>query len=154
MSTTAYDDTNIFAQILRKQTPAHWIYEDTHTIAILDIMPRAPGHTLVLPKAPSRTILEASVEDLAAVIATVQKVSEALMTLFHANGLTIQQFNETAGGQEIFHTHFHVIPRHDGTPLGPHTGKMAEPVILKRQATDLAALLGMGEGWNPLASHP
>ena len=55
----AYDDTNIFAKILRGEMPSHRVYDDGETIAVMDVMPQGTGHTLVLPKAPSRNLLDA-----------------------------------------------------------------------------------------------
>jgi histidine triad (HIT) family protein len=54
---TPYDDSNIFAKVLRGELPSHKIYEDDKSIAIMDIMPRADGHCLVIPKAASRNML-------------------------------------------------------------------------------------------------
>ena len=94
--------------------PCHKVYEDDKALAFLDIMPRAPGHTLVLPKAPARNLLDVEPDDLAAVAQVAQKIAKAAMKVFGADGITIQQFNEGAGGQVVFHLHVHVIPRKDG----------------------------------------
>jgi histidine triad (HIT) family protein len=137
----AYDDANIFAKILRGELPAHRVYEDEHTLAFMDIMPRGDGHCLVLPKAPSRNILDVEPNDLAHVMATVQKLARAVKTAFNADGVTIQQFNESAGGQVVFHLHVHVIPRFDGVALKPHTGTMEDPDVLKANAEKIRAAL-------------
>ena len=108
----SYDSDNIFAKILRGEIPANRVYEDADTLAFMDIMPRADGHALVIPKTPCRNVLDASPEQLAAVMKTAQLLSKAVMEAFDADGVTLQQFNEEAGGQEIFHLHFHVLPRH------------------------------------------
>lgn len=121
----SYDPNNVFAKILRGELPCHRVYEDEHTLAFMDIMPRADGHVLVIPKAPARTILDAAPDSLAATIATVQRMARAVQTAMDADGITIQQFNESAGGQVVFHLHFHVIPRQEGVPMRPHTGTMA-----------------------------
>ena len=113
----SYDPNNVFAKILRGELPAHKVYEDDKAFAFLDIMPRAPGHTLVIPKAPARTILDIEPDDLAHLIKATQKIARAAMTVFSADGLTIQQFNEAAGGQLVFHLHIHVIPRKIGVSL-------------------------------------
>ncbi len=139
---TTYDDQNVFAKILRGELPAHNIYEDDKTIAIMDIMPRADGHALVIPKAASRNIMDIAADDLAAVYATVQKLAQAATQAFGADGVTIQQFNESAGGQVVFHTHVHVIPRHEGVKLRPHTGDMADLDELKDLAEKWRKALG------------
>ena len=115
-SMPSYDPQNIFAKILRGELPCHKVYEDDKVLAFLDIMPRAPGHTLVLPKAPARNLLDVKPDDLAAVALAAQKIANAAMKVFSADGITIQQFNEGAGGQVVFHLHVHVIPRKAGVP--------------------------------------
>jgi histidine triad (HIT) family protein len=141
MTTPAYDDQNVFAKILRGELPSHKIYEDDMTVAIMDIMPRGDGHLLVIPKAPSRNIFDIATEDLNAVMATVQKMSRTVVKAFDADGTTIQQFSEPAGGQVVFHTHVHVIPRFDGVSLKPHTGEMADNELLAAQAARIRAAL-------------
>ncbi|WP_029057511.1 HIT family protein [Stappia stellulata] len=136
-----YDDQNVFAKILRGELPSERVYEDDKTLAIMDIMPRGDGHVLVVPKAPSRNILDIAEGDLNAVMATVQKLARAVMKAFEADGTTIQQFSESAGGQVVFHTHVHVIPRFDGVKLRPHTGDMADGAVLAAHAEKIRAAL-------------
>lgn len=137
----AYDDDNVFARILRGEMPSERVYEDEHTIALMDIMPRGDGHCLVLPRASARNILDARPEDLAHVAVTTQKVARAVVKAFDADGVTVQQFNEPAGGQVVFHLHVHVIPRFEGIPLRPHTGEMADRDVLKTNAERIRAAL-------------
>jgi histidine triad (HIT) family protein len=137
--TIAYDPDNIFAKILRGEIPAHTVYEDDHVLAFMDIMPRADGHVLVIPKQPARNILDIAPDVLANLATGVQKVAKAVKTTMKADGLTIQQFNEPAGGQVVFHIHFHVIPRFEGVPMKPHTGQMADPEVLKVNAEKIRA---------------
>ena len=138
----SYDPNNIFAKILRGELPCHKVYEDDRALAFLDIMPRAPGHTLVLPKAPARNILDVAPDDLAHVMTVVQKIAQAGMKAFGADGVTIQQFNEGAGGQVVFHLHVHIIPRHAGVGLKPPASFKEAPEVLKDHAAKLAAALG------------
>ena len=138
---TAYDPQNVFAKILRGEMPCHKVYEDEATLAFMDVMPRADGHVLVIPKNPARNILDAAPDDFCATYRTVQKVARAVKAAMGADGLTIQQFNESAGGQVVFHLHVHVLPRHDGVPLRPHTGQMADQGVLREQATKIRAAL-------------
>lgn len=137
----AYDDSNVFARILRGELPAHKVYEDADTLAFMDIMPRCEGHALVVPKTPARNVLDASPSQLAACLATVQRIARAQLQAFGAHGITIQQFNEPAGGQVVFHLHYHVIPRWEGVRLGPHTGQMEKPEVLAAAAAKLKAAL-------------
>ncbi|WP_417709164.1 HIT family protein [Roseibium aggregatum] len=141
MSAPAYDDQNVFAKILRGELPSHKVYEDDKTLVIMDIMPRGDGHVLVIPKAPSRNILDIAQDDLNAVMATVQTMARAVIKAFDADGTTIQQFSEPAGGQVVFHTHVHVIPRFEGVSLKPHTGAMADNDLLASQAEKIRAAL-------------
>jgi histidine triad (HIT) family protein len=138
---TAYDSNNVFAKILRGELPSHKVYENEKAFAFLDIMPRAPGHTLVIPKAPVRNILDIAPDDLAALMKTTQTIARAAMTVFAADGLTIQQFNEPAGGQVVFHLHVHVIPRKIGIALKPPASFKEDPAVLSDQALKLAAAL-------------
>jgi histidine triad (HIT) family protein len=137
----AYDSTNVFAKILRGELPCTRVFEDDETYAFMDIMPRCDGHTLVIPKAPVRNILDATPVQLAAIMRTTQTISIAAMTAFAAPGVTIQQFNEAAGGQVVFHLHVHVLPRWEGQRLGPHTGQMAAKNVLEQNAARIRAAL-------------
>jgi histidine triad (HIT) family protein len=141
MPSPAYDDTNIFAKILRGETPCHKVFEDDAAVAFMDIMPRANGHVLVLPKAPSRNLLDADPEDLAKLIVRVQKIARAVKSAFEADGVTILQYNERAGGQIIFHLHFHIIPRWTGVELRPHTGAQEKPEVLDGFAKKIVAAI-------------
>jgi histidine triad (HIT) family protein len=136
-----YDPNNVFAKILRGELPAHKVFEDDKVFAFLDIMPRSPGHTLVIPKSPVRNILDIAPDDLAHLIKATQKIALAAMTVFAADGLTVQQFNEPAGGQVVFHLHIHVIPRKNGVALKPPASVKEEPAVLSDQALKLAAAL-------------
>lgn len=139
-----YDTDNIFAKILRGEIPSHKICEDDETYAFMDIMPRGPGHALVIPKTPARNILDVDSASLAAVMRTVQKVGRAVVKAFDAPGLTIQQFNEAEGGQVVFHLHVHVIPRFAGIALKPPAGPMEDSKILAENAAKISAALEAG----------
>ena len=136
-----YDDDNVFAKILRGELPAHKVYETDTALAFMDIMPRADGHALVIPKVKARTILDIAPDDLAVLIRSVQTVAKASKQAFEADGITIQQFNESAGGQVVFHLHFHVIPRHEGVPMKPPSGRMEKPDVLAANADKLRRAL-------------
>jgi histidine triad (HIT) family protein len=137
----AYDQNNIFAKILRGELPCYKVYEDDKALAFLDIMPRAPGHTLVLPKAPARNILDVPADVLGHVAMVAQKVAKAGMKAFAADGVTIQQFNEGAGGQVVFHLHVHVIPRKQGVAMKPPAAEKEKPDVLADHAKKIAAAI-------------
>jgi histidine triad (HIT) family protein len=134
MTGQIYDDNNIFAKILKGEIPAYKVYEDENTLAFMDVMPQAPGHLLVIPKRGSRNLLDADPAVLSALIPVVQKLAVAAQEAFEADGVFIAQFNEPAAGQTVFHLHFHVIPRHEGQALKPHTGKMEDGAVLAENA--------------------
>src|SRR5882757_8576608 len=123
----AYDSNNIFAKILRGEFPCQKVYED--------------DHTLVIPKAPARNILDITPEDYAHVARGAHKIAAAAMTAFKADGITVQQFNEAAGGQVVFHLHMHVMPRHDGIALLPPASRNEDVKVLEDNATRLIAAL-------------
>jgi histidine triad (HIT) family protein len=137
----SYDPENVFAKILRGELPSHRVYEDDRSFAFLDIMPRAAGHTLVIPKAPARNLLDVDPDDLAHLAGIVQKVARAGMKVFNADGVTVHQFSEAAGGQVVFHLHVHVIPRKDGVALKPPASFKEAPAVLSDHALKLAAAL-------------
>ena len=141
MPSSAYDDANIFAKILRGELPCHKVYEDEVALAFMDIMPRSDGHVLVLPKAPARNLLDADAESLSKLIIRVQKIARAVKSALAADGITVLQYNESAGGQIIFHLHFHILPRWQGVELRPRTGIQEKPEVLDAYAKKIAAAI-------------
>ncbi|MGL5446872.1 MAG: HIT family protein [Rhabdaerophilum sp.] len=142
---SAYDNQNIFAKILRGEIPSFKIFEDEHTLAFMDIMPRAPGHCLVIPKVPARNLLDCPPDALARLIGNVQRIAVAAKSALDADGITLQQFSESAGGQEVFHLHFHILPRREGEMLQRHPAPRGDMSELAAQAEKIrAALAGMG----------
>ena len=137
---TAYDDQNIFAKILRGEIPCFKVYEDDETLCFMDINPRSTGHCLVIPKTPCRNMLDATPAQLAACMTTVNKVANAAKSAFGADGISLLQFNEAAGGQEVFHLHFHIHPRHEGVPLGA-PGQPGDMDAIKGHADQIIAAL-------------
>lgn len=133
-----YQSDNIFAKIIAGDIPCHKIYENAGTLAFMDILPASRGHCLVIPKSPSRNLMDIEESALAAVMITVKKVTIAITKALKADGVTIRQNNEEAGGQEVFHTHFHIMPRYLGEPLRLHDG--AEPN--HAELADLAQQIG------------
>lgn len=137
---TAYDPDNVFAKILRGEMPATKVYEDDVALAFMDIMPRADGHTLVIPKAAARNILDIAPADLGELIKRVQIVAKGAHRAMGADGVTVQQFSERAGGQLVFHIHFHVLPRWNGVPVRP-PGVMGDMAAISAHAEKIRAAL-------------
>lgn len=124
----AYDPDNIFARIVRGEIPCAKVFEDADTLAFMDAFPQGPGHTLVIHKrARARNLLDIEAGDLAAVIATVQRVTRAVRAALNPDGVAVMQFNGSAAGQTIYHLHFHIIPRWRGVALGQHGHGVSEP---------------------------
>jgi histidine triad (HIT) family protein len=143
---TAYDQNNIFAKILRGEVPSHKVLEDEDTLAFMDIMPRAKGHALVIPKAPARNIFDVPPDMLGRTMLRVQRVAKAAKLAFAADGITLSQFSEPAGGQVVFHLHFHVLPRHEGVALLPPHGNIAPNDELAADAEKLRRALAALDG--------
>ncbi len=136
-----YDDQNIFAKILRGEIPCFKVLETDRTLAFLDIMPRSPGHTLVIPKAPARGILDIAEDDLAEVARSAKRVALAAMKAFAADGIIIQQFSEPASGQVVFHLHMHVMPVMEGRKLLPAQTVKEDLKVLEDHARRMIAAL-------------
>ena len=139
---TAYDDQNVFAKILRGEIPCFEVFRDDRSLAFLDIMPRSPGHTLVIPRAPARGILDIADDDLAAVARTGKRIAIAAMKAFDAEGIILQQFSEPASGQVVFHLHMHVIPVRAGIELLPAQTRKEDMAVLADHAKRMIAALG------------
>ena len=136
-----YDDENIFAKILRGEIPSAKVFENEQVLVFMDIMPRSSGHLLVIPKSKARNILDINIDQLHAVIDTVQMMAKLVMKALKADGVTIQQFNEAPGGQEVFHLHFHVIPRYSGERMGAPGQMVKDMSVLADQAKKISKLL-------------
>lgn len=139
--TMAYDNENIFAKIIRGEIPCHKVYEDDLAVAFMDVMPQSNGHTLVVPKAPSRNLLDVAPETLSAIAPLLQRVARAAKKAFAADGISVMQYNEGAGGQTVFHLHFHIVPRYEGVPLNAHARGMEDPETLSANAEKLKTAL-------------
>jgi histidine triad (HIT) family protein len=137
----AYDRNNVFARIVRGEIPAHKVFEDEHTLAFMDVMPQADGHTLVIPKAEAENLFDLPGPALAATILTTQRVARAVQKAFAAPGILIAQLNGPAAGQSVFHLHFHVLPRHEGLDLRFHARDMADPALLAAHAARVRTAL-------------
>ena len=137
----AYDDNNIFAKILRGEAPCVKLHEDDNALAFMDVMPRAPGHLLVIPKSRARNLFDVEPRALAALMPVVQTLARAAKAGLGADGASVFQFNESAGGQVVFHLHVHVIPRFEGDKLKPPGGPMADIAELEAVAAKIRAAL-------------
>lgn len=138
---SAYDPQNPFAKILRGELPSLKLLEDAHTLAIMDIMPQADGHVLVIPKEPAVTLLELSEAATLACVRVAHRLMAPVQRAMNADGVMLMQVNGSAAGQTVPHVHFHVIPRYDGEPLRLHAAKMEERSKLESFAAKISAEL-------------
>ena len=115
-----YDPENIFAMIISGVFQCHKVYEDDVAMAFMDVFPQSPGHVLVVPKTRARNFLDFPTEELGPFMARVQKISHAVRKALNPDGISMFQFSGGAGGQSVFHLHFHIIPRTEGIPLHGH----------------------------------
>src|SRR5215831_2836853 len=137
----SYDPNNVFAKILRGEIPSVKVYEDTKTLAFMDVMPQADGHVLVIPKEAAENVFELSPEGASALMATTQKVAKAVKKGLNTPGIMIAQLNGAGAGQSVFHVHFHIIPRSAGADFRLHARQMEDPDKLKSFAEKIKAAL-------------
>lgn len=130
----SYDNNNPFARILRGELPCVKVAEDDATVAIMDLMPQADGHVLVLPREPAAEIFDLSPESAAACMRMTQRIAIAVRDALQPDGIFIGQFNGRAAGQTVAHVHFHVIPRWEGVSLRLHAREIAESATLEALA--------------------
>ena len=137
----AYDQNNTFAKILRGEISCVKVFEDTRTLAFMDVMPEGEGHVLVIPKEPAEDVLDLSAEGMAAMMATVQRVAKAVDKALRPDGILLKQYNRAAAGQSVFHVHFHIVPRREGVALAPHGKAMVNPATLEPIAAKIRSAL-------------
>lgn len=118
----ATDPNCIFCKIVAGTIPSFKLYEDTATLAFLDINPANPGHALVIPKAHAANLYASEDKDLAAVMATARKVATAIEKTVKPDGLNLVQANGPGAAQSVFHFHLHILPRRLGDELKMNWG--------------------------------
>ena len=138
-----YDPDNIFAKILRGDIPSVKVWEDDHVLAFMDVFPQSEGHVLVVSKtSTAQTLLQINTDDLAHLISAVQRTARAVETALRPDGFQIMQLNGKAGGQTVFHLHFHIIPRWADRPMKGHGhAPIADAAALRAIADRIAAAL-------------
>lgn len=137
-----YDDDNVFTKMMRGDIPSVKVYEDDHVLAVMDIFPQSPGHTLVVPREKARNLLELSDEAAREAITRVKRIAKAVAEGLEPDGVVVTQFNGAPAGQSIFHVHFHIIPRWQGQDMGRHGGgQQAGTEELERHAEKIRAAL-------------
>ena len=142
MRAMAYDPGNIFAKILRGEASAHTVLDEEHCLAFMDLMPQAPGHTLVIPREPAENLFDLSDAGLSHLIVATRRVARAVRAAFDPPGMMIVQLNGAEAGQTVFHIHFHVIPRKGGVAMPLHARTVADAAELEQHAKRIRAQLG------------
>lgn len=118
------NDTNcIFCKIVAGEIPCDRVYEDEQTIAFLDIKPVNPGHTLVIPKEHHANITETPDAILGSMMSTTRKITQTFPTVLNTENYNLAVNTGAVAGQVVFHTHLHIIPRHEGDGLELWHGK-------------------------------
>jgi|SRR5690554_490552 len=105
----------IFSKIIRGELPAHKVYEDEHVLAFLDIGPLSKGHTLVIPKEAKAYVHELSDESMAAIGRVLPRLCRVVREVTGVEQYNILQNNGALAHQAVFHVHFHIIPKPNGT---------------------------------------
>jgi histidine triad (HIT) family protein len=111
------DPDCIFCKIVAGELPGQIVEEDERTVAFMDINPATRGHLLVIPRAHARNLLEILPEDLAATIATAQRMAQRVNERLEPAGINLINSCGSAAWQTVFHFHVHVIPRYEDDPL-------------------------------------
>ena len=104
----------IFCAIVAQQIPSTVVAQNAQALAIMDINPANDGHVLVLPKPHSTDLFELLPDVGVEVMRLCLQVAQALRTSLQPDGLNVLQASGEAAGQEVFHTHFHLLPRWRG----------------------------------------
>lgn len=108
----------VFCAVLAGRSPASLVYEDDETAAFLDLFPVHPGHTLVVPKLHVTDLLSCPAELAGHLLIVSTELARAVVKATGAEGFNVWTANGRAAGQDIFHLHLHVLPRHDGDSFG------------------------------------
>ena len=141
--TGTYYPDNIFAKILRGDIPCVKVWEDARVMAFMDVFPQSEGHVLVISKvSAARNLLEVEPEVLAELAEAVRRTARAVTKALGPDGVSVMQFNGDAGGQTVFHLHFHVVPRWADRPMKGHGhAPMAETEALRALADRIAGAM-------------
>lgn len=104
----------LFCAIIAGEIPCHKVFEDEHTFAFLDIGPVSEGHTLVIPKKHADELATGSIESAERLMVTVYRIAPAIMSAVGADGYNLGMNHGESAGQDVMHTHMHIMPRKTG----------------------------------------
>lgn len=137
------DEVCVFCGIVDGSAAAIVVEEDSDALAFLDVAPAAPGHTLVIPKRHASDLMTAPDADVIAVARMTRSVAQLLDERLRPDGLTVFQANRTAGWQDVFHLHVHVVPRMLGDQLVKPWSNT--PLASSEELADMAKRLGAAQ---------
>ena len=136
MLKNSYMTDCLFCKIIAGQIPAHKVYENDRVLAFLDIGPVSTGHTLVIPKTHAENLAAGSVEDACALMTAIHDLAPKITQAVGGSGYNLGMNHGEAAGQDVFHTHLHIMPRQAGEPRNfvkqhpaqEELGKVAEQI--------------------------
>jgi histidine triad (HIT) family protein len=135
----AHEDC-IFCKVLAGEIPSERVYEDDHTVAVMDINPWTRGHAVVIPRKHAENLFEIEDSELEHVAVAAKRLATKMRDTLGCDGVNLLQSNGRAAWQTIFHLHVHVIPRYDGDPLElPTRPQPAKPEELAEVAEEIRA---------------
>lgn len=114
----AREENCIFCKIVAGELPSSKVFEDEVCVAFLDVAPIRPGHTLVVPKDHASGLAKLDPPIGGRLFTTGQKITTALYGGLGCDGVSVFLADGAAAGQDVFHSHLHLLPRFDGDGLG------------------------------------
>ncbi|MEC9414412.1 MAG: HIT family protein [Pseudomonadota bacterium] len=136
-----YDNNNIFAKILRGEAECIKVLENSKILAFMDVMPQAPGHTLIIPKYETSDLLNLPEKYMQPMLKATQEIAIAVKKVYDPTGVMIIQLNGADAGQTVFHLHFHVIQRSKGLEYKFHAREIESMDKLKSEAEKIRIAL-------------
>jgi len=136
-----YDRDNIFAKILRGEAECVKVLENSKVLAFMDLMPQAPGHTLIIPKYETSDLLGLPEDYMQPMLKTTQEIAVAVKKVYAPTGVMIIQLNGEDAGQTVFHLHFHVIQRSEGLDYKFHSREIESVDKLQSEADKIKIAL-------------
>ena len=137
----SYNDKNIFAKILNGDAECVKVLENDFILAFLDVMPQAPGHTLVIPKYKTEDLINLDSNYFPYILEATQKIARSIKKVYSPSGVMILQLNGAEAGQSVFHLHFHIIQRSEGLNYKFHASEPRDFKELQKEADKIIANL-------------
>ena len=137
----SYNDKNIFAKILNGDAKCVKVLENDFILAFMDVMPQAPGHTLVIPKYKTENLLNLDLNYFSPILEATQKIASSIKKVYSPTGVMVLQLNGAEAGQTVFHLHFHIIQRSEGLNYKFHSSEPRSFKELQKEADKIIANL-------------